>query len=109
MDKKKGPSSEFSLPVDQGDDIVLTFLKENSIMSRVCDVCGKGPSTGCTIVRHGLAKAKGGIGLHTTGISKRRFLPNLRSVRTVAANGAVSRAKVCASCLKSGKVTKPSA
>lgn len=76
-------------------------------MSRVCDVCGKGPSTGSRIVRHGLAKAKGGIGLHTTGISKRRFLPNIRSVRSLASNGAVSRVKVCASCLKSGKVTKP--
>ena len=48
-------------------------------MSRVCDVCGKGPMSGSRIVRHGLEKAKGGIGLHTTGISKRRFLPNLQN------------------------------
>jgi ribosomal protein L28 len=54
-----------------------------------------------------LAKAKGGIGLHTTGISKRRFLPNIRSVRSLAANGAVTRVKVCAACLKNGKITKP--
>jgi large subunit ribosomal protein L28 len=109
MNKKSGQGSDFSLPALSGNGKVMPFLKENSIMSRVCDVCGKGPSTGCTIVRHGLAKAKGGIGLHTTGISKRRFLPNLRSVRSVAPNGTVSRTKVCASCLKSGKVTKPSA
>lgn len=76
-------------------------------MSRVCEVCGKGPGAGNTIVRHGLAKVKGGIGLHTTGINKRRFLPNLRSVRSLATNGAVSRVKVCAACLKSGKITKP--
>jgi large subunit ribosomal protein L28 len=50
-------------------------------MSRVCDMCGKGPMTGNRIVRHGLAKYKGGIGLHTTGITQRRFLPNLRSIR----------------------------
>jgi len=78
-------------------------------MSRVCEVCGKGPMAGSTIVRHGLAKYKGGIGLHTTGITKRRFLPNLRSVRTVTANGTVTRMKVCASCLKQGKVVKPQA
>jgi len=76
-------------------------------MSRVCEVCGKCPKTGCSIVRHGLAKAKGGIGLHTTGISKRRFLPNIRSVRSLAANGAVTRVKVCAACLKNGKIIKP--
>jgi large subunit ribosomal protein L28 len=87
--------------------IYIPFLKENRIMSRVCEVCGKGPRAGSSIVRHGLAKAKGGIGLHTTGISKRRFLPNLRSVRSLATNGAVTRVKVCASCLKSGKITKP--
>ena len=38
-------------------------------MARVCDICGKGPRTGNRIVRHGLAKYKGGIGMHTTGIN----------------------------------------
>ena len=75
-------------------------------MSRVCEVCGKGPRTGNTIVRHGLAKAKGGIGLHTTGITKRRFMPNLQNVSAKASNGSVSRMKVCASCIKQGKVVK---
>lgn len=76
-------------------------------MSRVCELCGKRPSAGRRIIRHGLQKAKGGIGLHITGVSKRRFLPNLRSVRSVKANGTVCRVKVCAACLKSGKITKP--
>ena len=75
-------------------------------MSRVCDVCGKGPMAGSTIVRHGLAKYKGGIGLHTTGITKRRFMPNLHSVRTKSSEGTVNRMKVCASCIKQGKVVK---
>jgi len=61
---------------------------------------------GRSIIRHGLAKVKGGIGLHTTGITKRRFLPNIRNVRAKAANGSVSRMKVCAACLKQGKVAK---
>jgi len=75
-------------------------------MSRVCDICGKGPMSGSTIVRHGLAKYKGGIGLHTTGITKRRFLPNLQNVRAKASDGTVGRMKVCASCIKQGKVVK---
>jgi large subunit ribosomal protein L28 len=62
---------------------------------------------GSSIVRHGLAKYKGGIGLHTTGITKRRFLPNLQRVRAKSSNGTVGRMTVCASCIKQGKVTKP--
>jgi len=75
-------------------------------MSRVCDICGKGPTTGARIIRKGLEKKKGGIGLHTTAVNKRRFLPNLQRVRVVE-NGGVVRKKVCAACLKAGKVTKP--
>ena len=75
-------------------------------MSRVCEICGKGPATGNVIVRKGSPKYKGGIGLHTTGITKRRFLPNLRSVRVVDGKGNVKRMRVCAACIRSGKVTK---
>ena len=75
-------------------------------MSRVCAICGKGPSVGNVIVRKGSPKYKGGIGLHTTGISKRRFLPNLQSVRVSDGKGNVRRMCVCARCIKNGKVTK---
>ncbi len=75
-------------------------------MSRVCDICGKKPMSGCRIVRHGLQKSKGGIGLHTTGISKRRFEPNLKKVHARLANGTTCHLTVCAACLRSGKVTK---
>ena len=74
-------------------------------MARVCEICGKGVSTGNTIVRHGLEKRKGGIGLHTTGVTKRRFLPNIQRIR-VRENGCVSRRRVCTSCIKDGKVVK---
>lgn len=74
-------------------------------MAKICEVCGKGPSAGSSIVRHGLRKCKGGIGLHTTGVSKRRFLPNLQRIR-VSENGGVKRKTVCTSCLRSGKITK---
>jgi large subunit ribosomal protein L28 len=75
-------------------------------MSRVCEICGKGPSTGNVVVRMGSPKYKGGIGLHTTGITKRRFLPNLHTVRAADGKGNVKRICVCARCLKSGKVVK---
>lgn len=74
-------------------------------MAKVCEVCGKGLLYGNSIVRHGLPKKKGGIGLHTTGINRRRFLPNLHKVRVVENGGAVRRT-VCATCIKSGRVTK---
>ncbi len=74
-------------------------------MSRVCDICGKGPVSGSRIIRHGKPKKEGGIGLHTTGISKRRFLPNLKKMR-VKIDGSVRNVKICTACIRSGKVTK---
>jgi large subunit ribosomal protein L28 len=56
-------------------------------------------------VRRGLAKKKGGVGRKTTGISKRRFLPNLQTVK-VEKNGKIQKLKVCTSCLSKGKVKK---
>ena len=75
-------------------------------MSRVCEICGKGPSAGRSIVRKGSPKYKGGIGLHTTGITNRRFLPNLQTVRVTDGKGNTCRKRVCARCIKAGKVTK---
>ncbi len=74
-------------------------------MARICDVCGKGLRFGNIIRRHGMPKAKGGIGLHTTGIIKRRFHPNLQRIRVLEKGHAVIR-KVCANCIKSGKIVK---
>ena len=75
-------------------------------MSRVREICGKGPSVGNVVVRRGSPKYKGGIGLHTTGITKRRFLPNLQTVRAADDKGNVRRMSVCTRCIKSGKVKK---
>ena len=74
-------------------------------MSRICEICGKGPSAGRTITRRGLAKKKGGVGQRITGITKRRFLPNLKIVRALI-NGKTTKIKVCTKCLKAGKVKK---
>jgi large subunit ribosomal protein L28 len=52
-----------------------------------------------------MPKKKGGIGLHTTGITRRRFLPNLQKIR-VNQNGGTVRMRVCTTCIKSGKIQK---
>jgi large subunit ribosomal protein L28 len=75
-------------------------------MAKICEICGKKPVAGRTIVRRGLAKKKGGVGLKITGITARRFLPNLKTVRAVV-KGVHQRITVCVKCLKAGKVTKP--
>ena len=74
-------------------------------MSRICVICGRGPSAGRTIARRGLAKKKGGVGKKITGVTKRRFLPNLQSIRIIL-NGKSRKAKVCTSCIKAGKIQK---
>lgn len=50
-------------------------------MSRVCQVTKRGTRTGRSIARRGLSKAKGGVGLKTTGVSKRTFKVNVHTKR----------------------------
>ena len=74
-------------------------------MSRVCYYTGKKPRSGKTIARRGIAKKSGGIGLKTTGITTRRFVPNLQTVKIIE-GGTVKRVRVSAKYLKTGKVQK---
>ncbi len=46
-------------------------------MSRICQLTGKKRTRGYTYAIRGIAKKKKGIGLKTTGKTKRSFLPNL--------------------------------
>ena len=46
-------------------------------MSRICQVTKKKTATGKTYSIRGIAKKKKGIGLNITGVTKRKFLPNL--------------------------------
>ena len=50
-------------------------------MPRVCQVTGKKVQVGRSIARRGLPKKKGGVGLKTTGITRRQFRPNLQYKR----------------------------
>ena len=74
-------------------------------MPRVCYFTGKKPRSGKRITRRGIAKKSGGIGLKTTGISTRRFMPNLQTVKIIE-NGTVKTVRVSAKYLKTGKVRK---
>lgn len=62
-------------------------------MSKRCSVCDKGPTTGNNVS-------------HSNVHTKRRWMPNLQSVRAVIKPGLVRRVQVCTSCLKAGKVTR---
>ncbi len=61
-------------------------------MSRACDICGKGPQFG-----HNVS--------HAHNLTKRRFNPNLRTVRA-RHQGKVTNLRVCTRCIKAGKVVK---
>lgn len=61
-------------------------------MAQRCDICGKGPSVGYKIS-------------HAHNLTKRRWLPNLASLRAMV-GGTVKRLRVCTRCLKAGKVVK---
>ncbi|MBU1086333.1 MAG: 50S ribosomal protein L28 [Candidatus Omnitrophica bacterium] len=76
-------------------------------MSKFCEICGKGPVAGRSITQRGMAKKKGGVGRKTTGITKRVFRPNLQNIK-ITNKGTNSTAKVCTSCIRSGKITKAS-
>ena len=60
---------------------------------------------GNRVSTRGLAKKTGGIGKKITGKSKRKFYPNLQTVRVIV-NGTVKRMKVSTRALKKGLVTK---
>ncbi len=75
-------------------------------MARVCEVCGKSTQMGNTVETRGKAKYLGGVGTKITGISRRKFKPNLQRVRITTADGTNKTVRVCTSCIRSGAVRK---
>ncbi len=61
-------------------------------MSKVCEICGKGPTVGYHVS-------------HAHNRTKRRWLPNLQAVNAIV-NGSRKKIKVCTSCIRSGRVKK---
>jgi large subunit ribosomal protein L28 len=75
-------------------------------MGMQCPICGKKPVLGNQIARRGKAKYLGGVGRKITGITRRRFMPNLQRIQ-VKVNGTVQRLRVCVQCIRSGRVQRP--
>ena len=75
-------------------------------MPRVCHFTGKKTSFGKQITHRGKAKYLGGVGTKVTGITARKFRPNIQKVRAVI-NGRIVRVKVSAKAIKMGLITKP--
>ena len=63
-------------------------------MSRVCEICGKGPRRGNNVS-------------HANNRTRRIWYPNLQKVKAFR-EGKVLRIKVCTQCIRSGAVTKAS-
>jgi len=61
-------------------------------MSKACEICGKK-----SMVGHNVS--------HAHNVSKRRFNPNLQSVRAIL-NGRTRKIMACTTCIKSGRVVK---
>jgi large subunit ribosomal protein L28 len=74
-------------------------------MSRKCSVCGKGAGKGNKLAQRGKPKYLGGNGRKTTGITKRRFYPNLQSIRVQTEDG-VKQQRVCTQCIRSERIAK---
>jgi len=62
-------------------------------MAKQCEVCGKSTVTGRKVS-------------HAHHVTSRTWEPNLRSVKALI-DGTVKRVRVCARCLRSGKVARP--
>ena len=75
-------------------------------MAQACEVCGKGPAVGNSVSHRGKAKYLGGVGTKITGITRRKFRPNLQKVRITTGNGTNKTVRICAQCLRSGAVVK---
>jgi large subunit ribosomal protein L28 len=65
----------------------------SNVMAKRCEVCGKGPQFGNNVS-------------HANNRTRRRFDPNLQSIRVQRPQGGAVRKKVCTSCIKAGKIAK---
>jgi large subunit ribosomal protein L28 len=70
----------------------IIAVQGEKIMARKCAICGKQAQTGSSIS-------------HAHNVTKRKFKPNLQSVRA-RIGGKIKKILVCTRCLRSGKVRK---
>lgn len=75
-------------------------------MARECEACGKKVQMGNRIETRGKAKYLGGVGTKVTGITRRKFVPNLQRVHVTLPNGQNKTVRICTQCIRSGVVRK---
>jgi large subunit ribosomal protein L28 len=75
-------------------------------MPRVCHFTGKKTTFGNQVTHRGKAKYLGGVGTKITGITPRKFKPNIQKVRAII-DGRIVRVKVSAKAIRNGMVVKP--
>ena len=75
-------------------------------MPRVCYFTGKKTSFGNQVTHRGKAKYLGGVGTKVTGVTARKFKPNIQKVRAVI-DGRIVRVKVSAKAIRNGMIVKP--
>ena len=61
---------------------------------------------GNSVETRGKAKYLGGVGTKITGITRRKFKPNLQRIRVAQDDGSAKRMLVCTQCIRSGAVRK---
>ena len=62
-------------------------------MAKVCELCGKRPTTGNNVS-------------HAHNKTRRRWLPNLQTVRVLDDGGTRRKARVCTRCISTGRIRK---
>jgi large subunit ribosomal protein L28 len=75
-------------------------------MPRVCAFTGRRTQTGRSLRYRGKAKYLGGVGKKITGKTRRKFKPNLQTVRAVL-DGKPQQVKASTKAIRSGLVVKP--
>lgn len=75
-------------------------------MPRICHFTGKKTHMGNQITHRGKAKYLGGVGTKVTGITARKFRPNIQRVRAVV-DGRIVRINVSAKAIRNGMIVKP--
>jgi large subunit ribosomal protein L28 len=75
-------------------------------MARQCEVCNKSVQVGNSVETRGKAKYLGGVGTKVTGITRRKFVPNLQKVHVTLPSVQNTTLRVCVQCLRSGAVRK---
>ena len=75
-------------------------------MARQCESCGKKVQMGNKVETRGKPKYLGGVGTKITGITRRKFVPNLQRVHVTTPKGENKTMRVCTQCIRSGAIRK---